>query len=665
MANIKISAMTPLATMNDTALIPVVDGSSNKRITGLVAKTYTSASPILTGTPSSTGIFTINYVGSADSSLVITGSNTRGGAGYHDFLVVKNGAAGATNTNKSFRLNSTGGFEILNSAYSVTLLELSDAGQITVKGSAVLNLNSASPSITTTGATASVFNANVLTGSLFGAATTISIGAGTGTTTVNNDLTVAGNLTVKGITTTVNSSTLTVDDKNLELGSVAAVPGFAATLTTGTAIVTLAAGTTNGLIPGMSLITTSIGGGEFGSGAVILTVDNLTQITASVTHAVPGSINFDIGGVTDLTANGGGITLKGATNKTIIWEAGNTNWSSSEHWNIATGKSYKINNVPVLTSTAVLNDPSQTNITVGGSASTIGIGAATGTMTLNNATVTIPGQLISTRASALTDGTGQLYLNGATGNRIDWNTNGTGAPTFTTRSVGSKIVLYPITNATNTDYAIGIDSGTFWSSVPQNDTALKFKWYGGITEIASIDGVGNQILTGDLAVNGGDITTNQTTFNLLNTTATTVNFAGAATTIGIGASTGTTTINNNLTVTGTVSLQTGTTVKDVRDTVYTGGATTGTITPNCANGNIQTITLTGSITLNAFASPVSGQSLTMIITQPASGGPYTLTSSMKFAGGTKTLSTAANAIDMLTISYVGTTYYASLVTGFA
>jgi hypothetical protein len=107
------------------------------------------------------------------------------------------------------------------------------------------------------------------------------------------------------------------------------------------------------------------------------------------------------------------------------------------------------------------------------------------------------------------------------------------------------------------------------------------------------------------------------------------------------------------------------TYTDGRDTVYAAGVTTGTITPNAANGNVQTITLTGSITLNALASPVSGQSITMIITQPASGGPYTLTSTMKFAGGFKTLSTAANAIDMLTISYIGSTYYASLVTGFA
>lgn len=44
----------------------------------------------------------------------------------------------------------------------------------------------------------------------------------------------------------------------------------------------------------------------------------------------------------------------------------------------------------------------------------------------------------------------------------------------------------------------------------------------------------NATITGDLAVNGGDITTNQATFNLLNTNATTVNAFGAAEVITIG-----------------------------------------------------------------------------------------------------------------------------------
>jgi hypothetical protein len=112
-------------------------------------------------------------------------------------------------------------------------------------------------------------------------------------------------------------------------------------------------------------------------------------------------------------------------------------------------------------------------------------------------------------------------------------------------------------------------------------------------------------------------------------------------------------------------------VRDVRDTVYTiasgSGTTTGTITPDPANGDLQVLTLTGSITFNAFNNPQSGQTVTFAVTQPSSGGPYLLTSSMKFAGGNKTLSTAANATDLLTVTYVNSTigYLASLVTGFA
>lgn len=46
--------------------------------------------------------------------------------------------------------------------------------------------------------------------------------------------------------------------------------------------------------------------------------------------------------------------------------------------------------------------------------------------------------------------------------------------------------------------------------------------------------------TGDIADNGGDFTSTQTTFNLLNSTVTSLNFAGAATTLNIGNASGTT-----------------------------------------------------------------------------------------------------------------------------
>jgi hypothetical protein len=89
-----------------------------------------------------------------------------------------------------------------------------------------------------------------------------------------------------------------------------------------------------------------------------------------------------------------------------------------------------------------------------------------------------------------------------------------------------------------------------------------------------------------------------------------------------------------------------------------------TITPDVANGNIQKVTLTGNVTFSAFSNPVAGQTLTLFVVQDATGS-RTLTSSMLFAGGSKILSTAANAIDIITVHYDGTNYYANLVTNFS
>jgi hypothetical protein len=59
--------------------------------------------------------------------------------------------------------------------------------------------------------------------------------------------------------------------------------------------------------------------------------------------------------------------------------------------------------------------------------------------------------------------------------------------------------------------------------------------------------------SGTMTLRNPTIVGTQTTVNLWNTTSTTVNAFGAATTIGIGAATGTTTVKNNLTVTGVLT----------------------------------------------------------------------------------------------------------------
>lgn len=93
------------------------------------------------------------------------------------------------------------------------------------------------------------------------------------------------------------------------------------------------------------------------------------------------------------------------------------------------------------------------------------------------------------------------------------------------------------------------------------------------------------------------------------------------------------------------------------------GTNGGTISPNPAIGNVQKITLNSALTINGFTTPVAGQSLTLII---YGGTAYTsITSTMKFAGGIKTLTGTAGCIDILSVYYDGTTYFASLGKGFA
>jgi hypothetical protein len=126
-------------------------------------------------------------------------------------------------------------------------------------------------------------------------------------------------------------------------------------------------------------------------------------------------------------------------------------------------------------------------ITYASSTSALATGSA---LTFDGTNLSTTGQVISTKTGSATDATGQVYLNGSTSNRVEWNTQGTGAPAFTTRSAGTKLLLYPTLSGSVADYAIGIDAATMWYSIPENNASFKFKWYGATTEIASLDGAG-------------------------------------------------------------------------------------------------------------------------------------------------------------------------------
>jgi len=124
----------------------------------------------------------------------------------------------------------------------------------------------------------------------------------------------------------------------------------------------------------------------------------------------------------------------------------------------------------------------------------------------------ITGQFQSTQANTTATNGGQIFLNGAIGNRIDFNTNGVSAPSFTSRSVGTKIVLYASVGPSLVDYGFGVDSGTLWQSIPGATNGYQHRWYGGTTQLADLKGsgefvVGSSNLTGTasqlLQVTGG------------------------------------------------------------------------------------------------------------------------------------------------------------------
>jgi hypothetical protein len=79
-----------------------------------------------------------------------------------------------------------------------------------------------------------------------------------------------------------------------------------------------------------------------------LTVNGTTTTINSTTLAVDDkNIVLADGNTSDASADGGGITLSGATSKTFNWVDATDAWTSSEHMNLASAKSYKINNTAI------------------------------------------------------------------------------------------------------------------------------------------------------------------------------------------------------------------------------------------------------------------------------------------------------------------------------
>ena len=172
---------------------------------------------------------------------------------------------------------------------------------------------------------------------------------------LGGDLTVAGNLTVKGTTSTVASVTLTVKDRNIELGTVSAGT-LTGDVTAGSADISNCS-TTDNIAPGVEIQLTSGGGTvTLPGGAKVVSVSGTTVTLDSVlggTGSATGAA-FSAGGASDFSADGGGLSIKGATDKNITWLSSNGKFNFNEGIELANGKELTINGTSVISETTMM-----------------------------------------------------------------------------------------------------------------------------------------------------------------------------------------------------------------------------------------------------------------------------------------------------------------------
>jgi hypothetical protein len=181
-----------------------------------------------------------------------------------------------------------------------------------------------------------------------------------------------------------------------------------------------------------------------------LTVNGTTTNLNSTNLVVEDKniILADVETPTDTTANGGGITLKGATDKTLNWVDATDAWTSSEDFNLLTGKVYEIAGTSVLSGSTLGSGVTASSLTsVGtitsgtwtGTAIAIANGGTGQTTAMTAATALLPDQTSNSGKYLTTDGSGTL----------SWGTvSGYSAPTIGSTSVASGATVTTIAGLT-------------------------------------------------------------------------------------------------------------------------------------------------------------------------------------------------------------------------
>ena len=463
------------------------------------------------------------------------------------------------------------------------------------------------------------------------AATSVVVGATTGTIQLRNQIVqVDGDLAVNGGDITTNQSVfnfITSGATTLNMGSSASVVSIGSTLGTTTVNNNFVAGE-NLQIDGDTLSTTNTTMNMFNTTATSVNFAGAALITnigapLGTANFAGSMVNFD----GDITVKGGDIITDQA--------------------------SFRLLQTP-------------TTVNFADAATTLQIGAASGTTNVrNNLSVDLD---LSVSGGDITSSQTTFNLLNATVTTL--NLAGAG----TQVNIGSANGATNVKNDLNVDGKITVGSSAgSTSTIDSADTSFYLAnttaenlYMGGaatVVEIGSTTGTtsinnalavdGQATFEQDILVKGGDITTNLTTFNLINAVAETVNFAGAGTTVNIGSTTGTTIIRNALQANADVEIRGGdlTTNQSTFNLVNTNATTV-----NLAGGaNTVNVAAPGSATNIAGALNVTGITTVSNHILPADNVSYDLGSS---TNRFRDLYLSGGTIDLAggTISYDGTSF---------
>ena len=106
------------------------------------------------------------------------------------------------------------------------------------------------------------------------------------------------------------------------------------------------------------------------SGDLIVNGNTTTLNTATIVVEDKNIVLANVESPTDTTADGAGFTIKGATDKTLNWVDATDAWTSSEHFNIVSGKSFYIGGSAVLSNTTLASSVVTSSLTSVGTIST-------------------------------------------------------------------------------------------------------------------------------------------------------------------------------------------------------------------------------------------------------------------------------------------------------